>query len=173
MPFDTHTPLIFTISLVFEFCMTLAFIINAVTFSAIFFSTCRYFQSIIEDLSMIIARTNTTIWETVVVRKNLKHFIWLNLQCYRCADASCRLHLHAFSVRFCAEIFVCFSFACENSKYFNFHWKIGEFAISSRTTGQFPSSTDETRDFSSCKSYFPGSCTPNPSSNQNLPLQDS
>lgn len=164
MPFNTHTPLIFTISLVFEFCITLAFIINAVTFSAIFFSTCRYFQSIIEDLSMIIARTNTTIWETVVVKKNLKHFIWLNLQCYRCAQA----FLH-FPFDFAPKSLFALRFACESSKYFNFHWKIWEFTICSRKLEKI----DETRDFPCCKSYFSVSFNPNPSANQNLPLQDS
>lgn len=83
MPFDTHTPIIYPITIVAEFFMAGAFLLNAIAFSAIFFSICRYFQSIIDDLSMIIARANATYWETELVKQRLKQFISLNLECYR------------------------------------------------------------------------------------------
>lgn len=83
MPTRAATPYGFTAIMLTELCVCRSYLMVALAFAALYCTICSYIWSCVEDLSMLVARSNHSLVVSKPVKEKLLQFIRLHLQCYR------------------------------------------------------------------------------------------
>lgn len=60
-----------------------AFVGNGVLFATIYYGICMNIKTCVEDMALTVANLNGRIARKAGIRRNLKHFIELHLDCYK------------------------------------------------------------------------------------------
>lgn len=82
LPLNTRDPAGFGIAVVINWCFWIAFIAVGVSFASIYLGICMNIETCVESISLTVTNLNGRIARKAKIRKDLKHFIELHIDCY-------------------------------------------------------------------------------------------